>query len=248
MYLIGFGCAYFLIRKQIYEQNPNNPETVALELSQFEAMFMWLVLGVLLGGRLGYVLFYNFSYYLHHPLEILATWHGGMSFHGGVIGTIVAGALFCRLQSKPMNIWLWADRIAVTVPVGLGFGRIGNFINGELYGRPTDVPWAMVFPMGGLVPRHPSQLYEAFLEGVCLFVLLWPIRGKNWAYGRKCALFLAGYAVMRFIVEFSREPDAQLGLLSFGLSMGQVLSIILGLVGLGLVGVSIWQQKNNANT
>lgn len=202
---------------------------------------MWLVFGVLLGGRLGYVFFYNFSYYLHYPLEILATWHGGMSFHGGVIGTVVAGVLFCKFHSKPMNIWLWADRIAVTVPIGLAFGRIGNFINGELYGRPTDVPWAMVFPVGGLVPRHPSQLYEAFLEGVCLFVLLWPIREKNWVYGRKCALFLAGYAVMRFIVEFSREPDAHLGLVSFGLSMGQILSIVLG-----LVGVAIWQRKNNA--
>ncbi len=238
MYLVGFGCAYFLIRKQITEQHSKTPKDIATELSQFEAMFMWLVIGVLLGGRLGYVLFYNFSYYLRHPLEILATWHGGMSFHGGVVGIVAAGALFCRLQKTPLNIWLWADRIAVTTPIGLGFGRIGNFINGELYGRPTDLPWAMVFPMGGIVPRHPSQLYEAILEGLCLFMLLWPARGKNWPAGKKFALFLVGYAVVRFIVEFSREPDPHLGLVFSGMSMGQMLSLALG-----LTGISIWILK-----
>ncbi len=196
----------------------------------------WATLGVVLGGRIGYVLFYNFDQYLAHPLEIFALWHGGMSFHGGATGVIIAIILFCRSRGIPLLAF--GDIIVCAVPVGLFFGRIANFINGELWGRVTDVPWAMVFPTGGPAPRHPSQLYEAFLEGIVLFTLLWVLERFTPARrhpGPLSGAFLVGYGVARIIVENFRQPDPQLGFLFWGITMGQLLSVPLVIVGLALI-------------
>ncbi len=241
MYLLGFAASYLLVKKQIreYAESPSFalPEKkenfILSQYQHLEGLAFYLVIGVVLGGRVGYVLFYNLSYFVQHPSEILATWHGGMSFHGGVIGALLAGFVYCRKFGQ--DFLLWADRFTVTAPIGLGLGRLGNFINGELFGRPADVPWAMIFPAGGPVPRHPSQLYEALLEGVLLFSILWPLRNKTWPAGRKTALFLIGYSACRVIVEFFREPDPQLGFVFAGwLTMGQLLSLCFALAGVML--------------
>lgn len=228
MYLISFVVAYFLVRRQVlsdYEDDPGK------KLQFLENLIFWLILGLIIGARLGYCLFYGSENYLKNPLELLAVWHGGMSFHGGAIGAFLAGLLYCRREGE--DFWLWADRFGVVIPVGLFLGRIGNFINGELYGRVTDVPWAMVFPGGGPLLRHPSQLYEAFLEGIVLFMVLWSIRQKSWPSGRKLALFFILYSLFRIFVEFFREPDVQLGFVFLGwLTMGQVLSFFLLLAGI----------------
>ena len=200
---------------------------------------VWATLGVVLGGRTGYVLFYNLPYYLQHPVEIFFLWRGGMSFHGGALGVCVAILLFCRLRR--IRLLAFADIIVAAVPIGLFFGRIANFINGELWGRPTDVPWAMIFPNDPAhLPRHPSQLYESFLEGIVLFLVLWVMqrRGARQRPGLICGVFLTGYGLARIIVEFFRQPDAQLGYLlgnaSLGLTMGQLLSLPLVIIGLWL--------------
>ena len=190
------------------------------------------VMGVVLGGRVGYCLFYKPAYYLSHPLEIFAVWQGGMSFHGGMLGVIVAMVWFARSRHKP---WLQvADFVAPCVPTGLAAGRIGNFINGELWGRVSspDLPWGMVFRGAGDLPRHPSQLYQFLLEGLLLFVLLWFYASKERKEGQVAAMFLVGYGVFRFVAEFFREPDAHLGILSLGLSMGQWLCVPMILGGL----------------
>jgi phosphatidylglycerol:prolipoprotein diacylglycerol transferase len=198
---------------------------------------VWATLGVVLGGRIGYVLFYNPLLYLQHPLDIIAVWHGGMSFHGGALGVIAALALFSR--QRGINFLAFSDIIVSAVPIGLFFGRIANFINGELWGRVTDVPWAMVFPNGGPEPRHPSQLYEAGLEGIVLFIvlaILVRLPGVRRRPGTISGVFLMGYALARITVEFFREPDAQLGYIFFNIvTMGQILSVPLLLVGLWLV-------------
>jgi phosphatidylglycerol:prolipoprotein diacylglycerol transferase len=197
---------------------------------------VWATLGVVLGGRIGYVLFYKPGYYIENPGEIIALWHGGMSFHGGAAGVFVALALFCRQRGIPL-LGL-SDIIACAVPIGLFFGRIANFINGELWGRVSDVPWAMVFPNAGPLPRHPSQLYEASLEGVVLFCLLFALQrfaGLRSREGAICGVFLVGYAVARIIGEMFREPDAQLGFLFLGVTMGQLLSVPLLLAGAWLI-------------
>jgi phosphatidylglycerol:prolipoprotein diacylglycerol transferase len=197
---------------------------------------VWATLGVVLGGRIGYVLFYNPARYWAEPLEIFAVWHGGMSFHGGALGVMVALLLFCR--QRAINVLGLADIVACAVPIGLFFGRLANFINGELWGRVTDVPWAMVFPNGGPDPRHPSQLYEAFLEGAVLFALLFVLQRFTALRERPgciAGIFLIGYAVARIIVEFFRQPDQQLGFLIFGATMGQLLSLPLVLGGLWLI-------------
>lgn len=231
MYVLGFIAAYFLVQYQLRRFRWQ-------ELAeQLDNLNLFLILGVIVGGRLGYVLFYNPSYYLRHPLEILATWQGGMSFHGGCIGVIAAGLLFCR--SRQLNFWRAADLYVVTVPIGLGLGRLGNFINAELYGRVTDVPWAMIFPGAGPLPRHPSQLYEALLEGVLLFTVLWSVEQKPWQnpvsrlwpHGSMLGLFLILYGTVRIIVEFFREPDVQLGEVFLGMTMGQTLSLIMMMTG-----------------
>ncbi len=232
MYVLGFCASYFLVRKQITDRHYTKLS------EQFENLNLVLILSVILGGRLGYVLFYNLAYYLDHPLQIAATWQGGMSFHGACLTLIITGWLFCR--RKKLSFWKTADMYVVTIPVGLGLGRIGNFINGELYGRTTDLPWAMVFPGAGPIPRHPSQLYEALLEGVVLFLLLWQLKGKTsaksptWPHGTMLALFLGGYGIFRFIIEFFREPDPQIGFLLATFTMGQFLSSMMILGGFGL--------------
>lgn len=198
-----------------------------------EDMLFYGVLGVIIGGRLGYVLFYKPGYYLDHPLEILYVWQGGMAFHGGFLGVLVAMLIFAR---KTRKTWLGVmDFLAPLVPPGLAAGRLGNFINAELWGRQTDVPWAMVFPSVDDLPRHPSQLYQFALEGVLLFVLLWWYSKKPRAAGAVSALFLIGYGVARFVVEFSREPDSFLGLLALGFTMGQWLSLPMIVIGAWLL-------------
>ncbi|MGU3496612.1 prolipoprotein diacylglyceryl transferase [Xanthobacteraceae bacterium A53D] len=199
-----------------------------------DALF-WATFGVILGGRLGYVLFYNPLYFLQHPLEIFVLWHGGMSFHGGLAGTLLALILFARSRKIPVLSML--DVAGVVAPIGLLFGRIANFINGELWGRTTDVPWAVIFPTGGPEPRHPSQLYEAAMEGLLLFiVMLMVVRlGGLKRPGLAAGIFGMGYGIGRIIGEMFREPDPQLGFLMFGSTMGMLLSVPLVIAGLVLV-------------
>jgi phosphatidylglycerol:prolipoprotein diacylglycerol transferase len=196
---------------------------------------VWATLGVVLGGRIGYVLFYQPGYYFHHPIEALYVWHGGMSFHGGALGVTIAIILFTRTRRIPL--FAFSDIIVEAIPIGLFFGRIANFINGELYGRPSQAPWAMIFPNGGPVPRHPSQLYEAICEGALLFLVLLVAERVDTRRrpGVVTGLFLAGYAVARMSGEFFREPDPQLGFLIFGSTMGQLLSIPLLIAGLLMI-------------
>jgi phosphatidylglycerol:prolipoprotein diacylglycerol transferase len=203
---------------------------------------VWATLGIVLGGRIGYILFYNFAFFLEHPLQMFAVWEGGMSFHGGLIGVVTAIWLFSRVRRLPFLTV--GDLVCAVVPIGLFFGRLANFVNGELWGRPTDVPWAMVFPRGGDIPRHPSQLYEATLEGIILFTILMLLvrSGALKRPGLVAGAFLTGYALARMIGELFREPDVQLGFLFGGTTMGQLLSIPLLLVGLYL----IWRAKSKS--
>jgi phosphatidylglycerol:prolipoprotein diacylglycerol transferase len=205
---------------------------------QVDDFLTWATLGVVLGGRLGYVLFYQPSVYLAHPAMILAVWEGGMSFHGGMLGVAIAIAVFCRRNDMP--ILGFADRIAIVAPIGLGLGRVANFINGELWGRsaPDWLPWAMIFPRAGIEPRHPSQIYEALLEGVVLLVVMFALSRREQVrarFGLLTGLFLCGYAIARIIAEYFRQPDAFLGFLAFGATMGQILSIPMFLAGLWLI-------------
>lgn len=196
----------------------------------------WATLGVVLGGRLGYVLFYQFDYYLANPQQILFVWQGGMSFHGGVLGVVVALVVFARRRG--LGLMALSDLVACATPIGLFFGRLANFINAELWGRTSDVPWAMVFPRGGPVPRHPSQIYEAALEGVVLFFVLlalWRVARLRDRHGFLTGAFLCGYGVARMIGELFREPDAHLGFLWSGVTMGQILSLPMIAVGLWLM-------------
>ena len=228
MYLIGFLGVLFLGKWRIRR----NPDSIVSE-RDLDDMLFYGALGVILGGRLGYVLFYQPGYYLNHPLEILAVWQGGMSFHGGFLGVLAAMWLFVRKTGKN---WLAVmDFVAPLVPLGLGAGRLGNFINGELWGRATDVPWAVVFPQVDNLPRHPSQLYEFGLEGVALFLLLWIYSSKPRPVGAVSGLFLIGYGASRFVVEFAREPDSFLGPLALGMSMGQWLSLPMILIGIWML-------------
>jgi len=207
----------------------------SMNAEEISDLIFYGVFGVILGGRIGYTLFYNFPYYSTHPLEILAVWQGGMSFHGGMLGVVLAALLFCkRRQKAKLEV---GDIIVAAVPIGLGFGRIGNFINGELWGRTTDMSWGIVFPGAGPVPRHPSQLYEAFLEGFVLFLLLWLVHKIQVKRGVPLFLFMFGYGLARFTVEFFRQPDAHIGFLSIGVTMGQLLS--LPMIAVGLAGV-VW--------
>ena len=206
-----------------------------VERRDIDDFLVWATLGVVLGGRIGYVLFYKPGYYILHPLEALFLWHGGMSFHGGAIGVTTAIVLFTRSRAIP--VFEFGDIICAAIPIGLFFGRIANFINGELFGRVTDVPWAMVFPAGGSAPRHPSQLYEAGCEGILLFVVLFVAEryGVRRYPGILSGLFLAGYAVARMSGELFRQPDVQLGFLIFGTTMGQLLSIPLLIAGIVVI-------------
>jgi phosphatidylglycerol:prolipoprotein diacylglycerol transferase len=212
-----------------------------VERNDIDDFLVWATLGIVLGGRIGYVLFYKPGYYILHPLEALYLWHGGMSFHGGALGVTTAILLFTRARRIP--IFAFSDIICAAIPIGLFFGRIANFINGELFGRATDVPWAMVFPAGGPVPRHPSQLYEASCEGLLLFVVLFAAErsGARRHPGILSGLFLAGYAVARMSGELFRQPDVQLGFLIFGTTMGQLLSIPVLVAGIVLIWWA-WRQ------
>jgi phosphatidylglycerol:prolipoprotein diacylglycerol transferase len=227
MYVLGFIATYLLVRRQISRFRLKELDR------HFENLNLVLIISLVVGGRLGYVLFYNLSYYLQHPLEIVATWQGGMSFHGALLGLLAAGFYYCRRHR--LDFWRTADVYVVTVPIGLGLGRIGNFINGELFGRVTDVPWGMVFPGGGPLPRHPSQIYEFLLEGGLLFIILWNLKNRQvsrqWPSGAMLGSFLIGYGILRWCVELFREPDAQLGFVAAHLTMGQFLSGAMILAG-----------------
>ena len=227
MYLTGFLGGLWLGKWHVR----HSPNPVITE-QQLDDLLFYIVLGVILGGRLGYVLFYQPSYFLAHPLEIFALWQGGMSFHGGFLGVLTSVWLFTRKYDKR---WMpLMDFVAPLVTIGLGAGRLGNFINGELWGKPTDLPWGMVFPQVDNLPRHPSQLYEFGLEGVGLFLLLWLYSRKPRPVGAISALFLMGYGLSRFVIEFAREPDSFLGKLALGMSMGQWLSLPMIIAGLWL--------------
>ncbi len=231
-YLVGILLGLAILRRLVARPGWR------IDAQSLDDLLFYCVLGIILGGRLGYVLFYDPGQYLARPLEILAVWQGGMSFHGGLVGIVTACLLFARRHGvHPLEV---GDALAVAAPPGLLLGRLANFVNGELWGRPTDLPWAVVFPdprAGGL-PRHPSQLYEAALEGLLLgLVMLWLARHprRPEQAGRLAGAFLAGYGLCRFLVEFVREPDAQLGYLVGGLSMGQLLSLPMIALGLALL-------------
>lgn len=230
MYLAAFGSFWWLGMRRVRAAEGRNAAPVTRE--QLDDLLFGGIIGVILGGRLGYVLFYKAGYYLSHPLEIFAIWQGGMSFHGGFLGVLAAMAFVAHRQR--VNWWDLMDFVAPLVPIGLAAGRLGNFINGELWGRVTDVSWGMVFRGAGPLPRHPSQLYQMALEGIALFALLWWFSSRRRPRMQVSALFLMGYGTFRFIGEFAREPDAFLGLLALGLSMGQWLSLPMIAAGLYL--------------
>jgi len=227
MYVFGFFASYLLVRYQMKKRD------FGISKPEVEDLYFYLILGLIIGARLGYVLFYDLTMYLKEPLEIFAIWHGGMSFHGGLIGVLIVAILFCWKRKK--SFWKIADLVIVTAPIGLGLGRIGNFINGELYGRVTQVPWGMIFPRGGPLPRHPSQLYESALEGGILFLVLWLLKGKKLPAGTLLTIFIGLYGAFRFLVEFFREPDAQLGFVVGPFTMGQILCALMILAGIGLM-------------
>lgn len=235
MYLVGFLCALFFANR--YADRRDND----WNRQQVSDLLFYCFLGVILGGRLGYVLFYQFPYFISHPLYIIKIWDGGMSFHGGLLGVITAMALFARKMHK--HFFEVADLVAPLVPFGLGAGRIGNFINGELWGRVTDVPWAIIYPQAGPYPRHPSELYEFALEGVVLLIILMSYAKRKPPLGAVSGLFLVGYGVFRSIAECFRQPDPQLGFFDFGLTMGQILSIPMILVGIAIM---VWAYRHRS--
>lgn len=236
MYLISFVLAYVALSARARSGR------LRLDRNHLADLVTWAAIGVLAGGRLGYILFYDFSWYLANPLRIFAVWEGGMSFHGGLIGVIVMTWLFSRKKGVPfMEL---GDSAALAAPIGLGFGRIGNFINGELFGRVTDVPWAMVFP-GQTLPRHPSQLYESFLEGLVLFLILWTLDRKKLPVGVVSGAFLTGYGTFRFLVEFFREPDSHIGYMLGVFTRGQLLSLPVVLAGVAIIVVALKQRRKH---
>lgn len=225
MYLIGFAAAYVLIRHLA------GLRKLPLDGDGASDLLFQGVIGVVIGGRLGYVLFYNPGWYLAHPLDIFAVWQGGMSFHGGLLGVVVAILLFCRRHSLPLL--LTGDVVVASATIGLGCGRLGNFINGELWGRVTDLPWGIVFPGAGPLPRHPSQLYQAFLEGALLFAVLYLMHRRKMKAGVPFFSFFVLYGLFRLLAEQFRQPDAHLGYLWAGATMGQLLSVPMVLFGVG---------------
>lgn len=241
MYLIAFALAYVLMRRRLKKEpyrSITRPKTWGP--NDVEDLLLAAIIGVLAGGRLGYCLFYQPAHYLANPLEILRLWDGGMSFHGGAIGVALGIGWYAWRNKRPfLQV---ADFLVPAAPIGLAAGRLGNFINGELWGReaPSWLPWAMIFPTGGNVPRHPSQLYQMLLEGILLFILLWVYARKARSRGQVAGFFLAGYGIFRFIAEYWREPDSYLGLLGLGFSMGQWLSLPMIIVGLGLW---VWARR-----
>ncbi|MBF0625188.1 MAG: prolipoprotein diacylglyceryl transferase [Magnetococcales bacterium] len=227
MYTISFLLGWPLLKLRGRRHMPE----VSVEV--LGDLLIWILAGVVLGGRLGYVFFYQTSLVFHDPLMVLRVWEGGMSFHGGLAGVLLASGIYCRRQG--LSLLAMADLVIPIVPLGLFLGRIGNFINGELWGRATDLPWAMVFPGAGPLPRHPSQLYESLLEGLVLLGVLWWLGRIRRPPGFLLGVFFIGYGACRFLVEFVREPDAHLGLLTLGLTMGQWLTLPMFLIGAWLV-------------
>jgi len=233
MYAIGFLMFWWVGRIHAREKH------TVVQPDEVGDILFYGMIGVIVGGRIGSVLFYNFSYFLENPLYLFKVWEGGMSFHGGLIGVITAYWIYQR--SKRYGFLRLCDFVAPMVPIGLGAGRIGNFINGELWGRPTDLPWGMVFPQADELARHPSQLYQAFLEGLILFVVLWVFAEKPRPIGSVAGLFVLLYGIFRFVVEFVRQPDEHLSFVAFGwLTMGQLLTMPMIVVGL----VTIWFAYN----
>ena len=229
-YSVGFLLAWWYMQqmRRHYNKPPLSSETL-------DDAVLWLMIGVILGGRIGYVLFYNIPFFIDNPLAVLKLWQGGMSFHGGALGVIIA--IFALARSEKIELWGFADLVCAAVPIGLFLGRIANFINGELFGRTTDYPWGLLFPRAGDLPRHPSQLYEAFSEGLLLFLILYFALKSPHLRERRgviAGLFLAFYGLFRFAVEFTREPDAHLGFILEGLTMGQILSLPMIVIG-GLI-------------
>jgi len=223
MYIIGLVAVFLFLRRAVRKGR------LKMTDEQVETSLVYGLIGMILGARVAYVFIYNFDYYRHHLSEIPMIWQGGLSFHGGLTGVVLGLFLFCKRNK--IEFLSLADHVAAIIPVGLGFGRIGNFINGELWGRVTDVPWAMVFPTGGPLARHPSQIYESFLEGWFLLALTLFVYSKKPKTGVVSATFLLGYASFRFVAEFFREPDAQLGTVIGPFSMGQVLCALMWLFG-----------------
>ena len=234
-YIAGLLLGYYLLRREA--GRPSAPMSVG----QLDSLLNHVLLGIILGGRLGYVLFYNPGHFLANPTDILKVWQGGMAFHGGLLGVTVAMWLFARRQG--VNVLAVSDRVAMVTPIGLFLGRLSNFINAELQGRVTDVPWAMVFAYGDGLPRHPSQLYEAGLEGLALGTVMLIGADRKWLdrTGTMTAVLLAGYGLTRFLVEYVREPDPQLGLLAGIITMGQILCLPMMAAGAYL----LWQQKRS---
>ncbi len=229
-YVVGILAAWFLLRYRASQLQ------WGFSSEQVSDLVFYAMLGIIIGGRLGSVLFYNLSYYLEHPLEVFYLQQGGMSFHGGLLGVFAAVWFFSHKFDK--SFFKVTDFIAPVVPIGLGTGRIGNFINGELWGAPSDLPWAMIFPAdaAGGIPRHPSQLYEAFLEGLVLFIILWVFSDRPRPARAISGLFLFGYGIFRFVVEFVRLPDAHIGYIAFDwLTMGQILSLPMIVIGMVLI-------------
>ena len=236
-YILGLVLGWRLLRRKAASSSNNFKE------DHSDDILVWLIVGVIVGGRLGYVIFYNFSYFLANPLKILATWEGGMSFHGGLLGVVIISLIFCRRHKlEPLAL---GDMLACVAPIGLFFGRVANFINGELYGRETDLAWGVIFPRGGPNPRHPSQIYEAFLEGIVLFIIInimWKSQSIRECRGVLTGTFLAGYAIARMLAEIFRQPDAHIGFLALGGTIGQWLSLPMLLVGLGFIIQGIRRQ------
>lgn len=223
MYVLSFIATYIILRTE------SRRKKLPLSSNDIADLVFYGAMGVVLGGRLGYIFFYNLDFYLDHPLQIFAVWEGGMSFHGGFLGVILAFLIYSRRKNIPF--FKLIDMASQCAPVGLGLGRIGNFINAELYGRQTDVPWGIIFPNSNGVPRHPSQLYEAFFEGLILFIIIRITARKSSVTGIQAWTFCAGYGLFRFVIEFFRLPDAQLGTYLDVFSMGQLLSIPMFILG-----------------
>ena len=223
-YITGIIIGWLLCKKILIQKSDIN--------EKFDDYITYLVIGMIIGGRLGYIIFYNFSYYINNFFDIFKVWEGGMSFHGGLIGIIVASILFSKKNNQ--DSFLYMDLVSLVAPIGIFFGRLANFINSELYGTPTDIPWAVTFIQVDNLSRHPSQLYEAILEGVILFIILMYFKNKDYLKkpGLISGLFLIFYSLFRFFIEFVRVPDEQLGYLIFELSMGQIISLIFFVIGI----------------
>jgi len=236
-YIVGILLAWWLLKWRASKKS-----IFAWNNEQVADLIFYATIGIIIGGRLGSVLFYNFPYYLEHPADIIKIWQGGMSFHGGLIGVLIALWFYSRSISK--SFFETSDFLAPVIPVGLFFGRIANFINGELWGRPTDVAWGMVFPHVDQLARHPSQLYQALLEGILLFVILWCYSNKQRPRMAVSGLFLLGYGTFRFLVEFFREPDRHVGYIAFDwLTMGQVLSSPMIIIGMIIIFMAYKKQR-----